>query len=195
MTAAAIIAVLGAIATGLSQYLNLDSAEKSANNVDKISALYDEVIAYYNKVSNGYQMRTTQIQNLINDLQSARYSMSGLPRSILTRALNKANKQMQDAIGKQNEASRKVMKMQDEKASKIQNEMGHAQTATFRKDRTEQNIKTDLMSEDARKALDANRKIAGGNVQSTMSTVQQHTQTQPQNQNIGGIVNNVETRL
>lgn len=149
-TALAVISIVMSALGGASNILN---TEKSGRNADTISALYDKALDYYNRVQNGYNVKVSELTNMLNDLRNAQMSMTGTPRALVTAAIDKATKKLNMAQELSTNAANKINSIYNEKATKLQNEAAHISTAMFRKERNAGNVTGDLMSDDAMEGL------------------------------------------
>lgn len=160
ITAAAVIGAVSIALGTLSELNNMLGTEISGKNADTIAALYDQAIDYYNKLQNGYNVKISSINNLINDLRNAQMGMTGTPRALISAAIERANRQLNKANEKSIEVSNTVGRMNNEKMAKLQNESAHSLTALFRKQRNAGNVAGDLMSDEALQGLVAHEKRA-----------------------------------
>ena len=158
VTAAAIVGAISIALGTLSELNTMIGTEISGKNADTIAALYDQAIDYYNKLQNGYNVKISSINNLINDLRSAQMGMTGTPRALVSAAIERANRTLNEATRQNIEASNAVNRVNNEKVAKLQNESAHSLTALFRKRRNSGNVAGDLMSDEAMKGLVANEK-------------------------------------
>lgn len=158
VTAAAVVGALSIALGTLSELNSMIGTEISGKNADTIATLYDQAIDYYNKLQNGYNVKISSINNLINDLRSAQMGMTGTPRALVSAAIERANRKLNKATEKSIEASNVVNRVNNEKVAKLQNESAHSLTALFRKQRNAGNVAGDLMSDEALQGLIAHEK-------------------------------------
>lgn len=154
VTIMAIASIVMSAVTAATQYAG---SEKTAKNSTRINAVYDKAIQYYDNAVQGHTVTANELTNLINQLQSVQMLMTGKPRAIVSNALQKAQRQLSGTQRKITQATRDMNTVQNEKYRKAENENAHAASALFRKERSEENIRDELMGPEAKKAIDAVR--------------------------------------
>lgn len=153
LSAAAIVGIVSVVLGTLGELNNVVGTEISAKNADAISAVYDKALDYYNRLQNGYNVKISELNNLINDLRSAQMGMTGTPRALVSAAIERATRKVNAATAKSGDVANAINKVTNEKILKTQNEAAHSQTALFRKRRDAGNVAEDLMSDEAKQGL------------------------------------------
>lgn len=155
LSAAAIVGIVSTVLGTLGELNTVVGTEISGKNADVIATAYDKALDYYNRLQNGYNVKISEISNLINDLRSAQMGMTGTPRALISAAIERANKRLNLATEKSSDLTSTINKVNNEKVLKMQNESAHSLTALFRKRRDPGNVASDLMSDDAKQGLSA----------------------------------------
>lgn len=153
LSAAAIVGIVSVVLGTLGELNNVVGTEISGKNADVIATAYDKALDYYNRLQNGYNVKISEISNLINDLRSAQMGMTGTPRALVSAAIERANRKLSLATQKSSDVTNTINKVGNEKMLKMQNESAHSQTALFRKKRNSGNVAEDLMSDEAKQGL------------------------------------------